>query len=132
MYWGRLLDVLEKEYKRTPVLFIDGVDLLVKADKKVYDRLITLAKVMANSNDLRIVLVSSEGAMMPMLEGLSAANRAIIYEVKKMKDFLHKLCVPRVVTTSVDFEKIYKSCMESVGQACKSLRKQRLAGESLN
>ena len=53
-------------------------------------------------------------------------------EVKKMKDFLHKLCVPRVVTTSVDFEKIYKSCVESVGQACKSLRKQCLAGESLH
>ena len=62
---GKILDVVgeaalryKKEHKRVPVLFIDGVDLLAKADRKVCDRLITLAKVMANSNEMKIILRS--------------------------------------------------------------------------
>ena len=51
---GKILDAAlryKKEYKRVPVLFVDGVDLLA-----VCDHLITLAKVMANSNEMKIIL----------------------------------------------------------------------------
>ena len=45
--------------------------------------LITLAKFMVNTNKLKLVLVSSEGAIMPYLEQLSAANRSLVSIVKR-------------------------------------------------
>ena len=88
-----VFDAVEKEasrYKRKygqiPTLFIDGVDLLAKDDKKLCCRLITLAKILANNKKLKVVLVSSEGTIMPLLEMLSAANRALVYEVEDIDD----------------------------------------------
>ena len=52
-------------------------------------------------------------------------------EVNKLKAFLHTLCIPQIVTSNVEFEGIYRACVEAVGQACKELRKQRLAKENL-
>lgn len=49
-------------------------------------------------------------------------------DIKRMKTFLKSICVPRIVNSTVEFEAIYKTCVESIGQSCKSLRKQRLAG----
>ena len=51
-------------------------------------------------------------------------------EVKELKAFLRTLCIPQIVTSSVEFEEMYKECAEAVGQACKDLRRQRLAKES--
>lgn len=76
-----VFDAVEKEashYKRKygqiPTLFIDGVDLLAKDDKNLCCRLVMLVKILANNKELKDVLVSSEGAVMPLLEMLSAAN----------------------------------------------------------
>lgn len=63
------------------MLFIDGVDILAKHDEKLCEVLITLAKILANGNILKLVLVSREGTIMPYLGKLSAVNRAKIYEV---------------------------------------------------
>ena len=52
-------------------------------------------------------------------------------EVNKLKAFLRTLCIPQIVTSNVEFEGIYRACVEAVGQACKELRKQRLAKENL-
>ena len=52
-------------------------------------------------------------------------------EVQRLKSFLRQLSIPRIVTSSIEFEAVYKTCVESIGQACKSLRKQRLAGLKL-
>ena len=43
-------------YGKVPVLFIDGADLLTKFDKEFTSHLISHAKVLANSDLLRIVL----------------------------------------------------------------------------
>ena len=51
-------------------------------------------------------------------------------EVEKMKRYLNTLCVPNLVTSKVEFEEIYKGCVDAVGQACKELRKKRLASEN--
>ena len=59
------------------MLFIDGVDILAKHDEKLCEA----AKILANGNILKLVLVSSEGTIMPYLGKLSAVNRAEIYEV---------------------------------------------------
>lgn len=43
-----------KRYGKVPVLFIDGADLLTKFDKEFTSHLISHAKVLANSDLLRV------------------------------------------------------------------------------
>jgi len=76
----------QQNHGKVPVLFLDGVDLLAKHDKELCCHLITHAKVMANERTLRIVLVSSEGNIMPLLEVLSAMNKALMYEIGNVCD----------------------------------------------
>ena len=89
---GLVLEVLAKaasrfktEFGKIPVLLIDGVDLLAKHDEELCLQLITLSKILANTYQLKVVLVSSEG-LMPMLESISATNRGIMYEIGDIKD----------------------------------------------
>ena len=42
----------------------------------------------------------------------------------EMKHFIMGLSVPRFTPTKVEFEAAWKACLESVGQACKSLRQK--------
>ena len=86
--FAQVIDVLEnsaaeysKKYGKVPVLFIDGVDILAKHDEELFCALITRAKILANCKKLKIVLISSEGTVMPLLKQLSAVNRAIVYEI---------------------------------------------------
>ena len=58
--------------------------------------LITRAKVLANGNKLKIVLVSSKGTVIPLLKLLSTVNRAIVYEIgdiekKKATQYIIKM-----------------------------------------
>lgn len=59
-----------REKKKIPVLFLDGIDVLAKHDPKLFITLITLAKVLANNNELKIVFISSEGSVMSLPEDL--------------------------------------------------------------
>ena len=70
-----------KKYRKVQVLFINGVDTLAKCNEKMCCALITWAKVLANSNKLKIVLVSSKGTVMPLLTLLSTVNKAMVYEI---------------------------------------------------
>ena len=71
---------------KVPVLFIDGVDLLAKRDPQLCSSLITIAKILANANKVKIILVSSEGCIMPFLELMSASNRALVYEIGDLEE----------------------------------------------
>ena len=62
------------------MLFIDGVDLLAERDLDLCGALIALAK------KIKMVLISSEGAVMPFLQQLSASNRAVVYEIGDLKE----------------------------------------------
>ena len=44
-------------------------------------------------------------------------------KLKQLKEFLLKLCVPRNIPTTLEFEVVWKGCTEAIGQACKSQRK---------
>lgn len=84
----KMLDVLANaaslylaKLERIPVLCIDEVDLLAKRDEKMCEALIIPAKVLSNSNKLKLVLISSKGVIIPFLEKLSATNRALVYEI---------------------------------------------------
>lgn len=74
--------------KKTPVLFLDGIDILAKDEKeeKLCGALITMAKILANNKKLRVVFISSEGTVMPLLEKLSATNRGVICQVVDIND----------------------------------------------
>ena len=63
--------------------------------------------------------------------GIGSCHALPEAEVADMKAFLYKLCVPKHVTSKVEFENLYKKCVESVGQSCKSLRKLRLSNQQL-
>ena len=52
-------------------------------------------------------------------------------EVTELKEFLKKLTIPGIVSTRPDFEILWKKCVESIGQSCKTLRKLRLANLKL-
>ena len=75
-----------QKFEKVPVLILDGVDLLAKYDPEMCCHLLTHAKVLANKKTLKVVLVSIEGAIMPLLDKVSAINRALIYEVGDIKE----------------------------------------------
>lgn len=76
-------------------MVLDGVDLIAKADPKVFVYLIDCAKYLANLKHLRIVLVSSEGNVMPLIGITSSKTRITsVCEIvdlpdKEVKEFLH-------------------------------------------
>ncbi len=93
----------KKQLKMLPCFVIDGVDLVAKAEPEVFQAIVDRAKYWANLGALKIVLVSSEGHVMPLIEGTSASNRsARIVEVldiddSKAVDYLVKCNVPLVL-----------------------------------
>ena len=97
------------EKGETPTLFIDGSDLIAKHEKGLFVHLISHAKRMANAGVLSVVFVSSEGSLLPIIQGLSGMSRcAKIFEVtdvddKTARDYLVKQGIPR--DTSENFVK---------------------------
>ena len=57
-----------------PCLFIDGVDLLAAEDEDAFLRLVSYAKEFANNRLMHIVLVSSKGSVIPLLNKTSGIN----------------------------------------------------------
>lgn len=43
-------------------------------------------------------------------------------ELDKLKMFLYKLALPRFIDRRIDFEEVWKLCINSIGQACKNYR----------
>ena len=77
----------KEEHGFVPCLFIDGVDLLAKEDQAAFIALIDRAKHLSNSNTSRIVLVSSEGMVMPLFRTTSSISRATkVREVVDISD----------------------------------------------
>lgn len=83
---GNVATQFTQKYGKVPVLFIDGVDLLAKRDPVLCEALITNAKLLANAKQLQLVLISSEGAIIPFLRRCSAMNRALVYEIRDLDD----------------------------------------------
>ena len=80
----RVLDhfqsLLEKS-NQSCVLVLDGVDLIAKADPPAFVRLVQKAKLLTSSSNLKMVFVSSEGHVIPLIRegGITRAQR--LYEV---------------------------------------------------
>ena len=43
-------------------------------------------------------------------------------ELSELKQFLENLCIPRLCSSKIVFESLWKTCCKSIGQACKQLR----------
>ena len=88
------------KYNQMPCLFIDNTDLFAKDYPSQFPKLVSLAKEYANEGILRIVFVSSEGHILPLLRSTSAFSRsAVIFEIldiddEKGKEFLVKNKLP--------------------------------------
>ena len=39
-------------------------------------------------------------------------------ELSKLRGFLYQLCHPRITGTRTEFENLWKSCTEAIGQSC--------------
>jgi len=87
--FGALTDAAKKYkriYGKVPVIVIDSVDLLAKQDEHTFHRLLTHAKVLANSDLLKVALVSSEGKVVPVLNKHSYMNRLDVLEIGDISD----------------------------------------------
>lgn len=70
-----------------PSVFIDGIDVLAKANPDAFLRLVTHAKILANEMTARVIFVSSEGSIRPILNLTSAMNRSTkIIEIGDIPD----------------------------------------------
>ena len=69
---GERSEVFRKQNGFMPTFFIDGIDLVAKSDENVFRKIVNEAKCLANAGSLRIVLVSSEGTIMPLLQNVSS------------------------------------------------------------
>ena len=89
-----VLDEIAKAGKRfksrhgsIPVLILDGVDLIAKFNPDAFIVLVDRAKFLANEGTLRLVLVSSEGSVMPLIGKTSSiSRRAPVVEVVDIAD----------------------------------------------
>jgi hypothetical protein len=75
------------KHARPAVLVIDAADFVAKTDPHFLLDLQNFAKVGADMGTLRVVFVSSEGAVLPLMRASSSWSRALLpYEVRDVDD----------------------------------------------
>lgn len=88
-----VLQVAAKKFQakhgKIPFLFIDGIDVLANKDEELVTCLLSHAKYMSNHDILKVVLISSEGSIMPLVKKFSGINRAPkIFEIVDIEESL--------------------------------------------
>ena len=77
------------EYHYHPTLFIDGVDLLAKAEEETFSHLLMQAKRLANDSVATVVLISSEGTVVSVIQEFSESSRSTrMFEIGDVQDDL--------------------------------------------
>ena len=69
---------------------IDGVDLQAKDYKQVFLKVVDRVKFLSNSHTVKVILVSSEGSVMPLILYNTAHKKNIIYIYIYILNSLHK------------------------------------------
>ena len=59
-----------------PTLFIDGLDLLAKAEEETFYRLLMQAKHLANNSVATVMLISTKGTVVPVIQAFSGSSRS--------------------------------------------------------
>ena len=70
-----------EKYNKRPTMVIDAVDWLAKNNYELFKALILLMKQAVNNSSLNVVLVSSEGHVLPMLDKQSESSRSKVFYV---------------------------------------------------
>ena len=65
----------KSKHGRMPALVIDGIDLVATKDETAFLDLVDRAKFFANSGIIKLVFVSSEGSVVPLLGKTSSTSR---------------------------------------------------------
>ena len=77
----------KKIHGYAPCFVIDGVDLLAKKAPNIFTDLVDRAKYLSNSGRLRLIFVSSEGKVMPLILSTTSHTRAApVVEVVDISD----------------------------------------------
>jgi len=83
----RAASKFKSAYGKMPTLFVDSADMLAKHEKGLFIHLVAHAKRMANAGILRVVFVSSEGSILPIVQKLSGISRCSkIFEITDVSD----------------------------------------------
>ena len=114
--------IIDKEESPLPAI---NRCALLKPEEVVekYPKLLTPSKIPTLA-----VRLSKEAYFGKEIMGLCTVRGTGIYhalpekDLADLKKFLHGQCYPRFTATRMEFENIWRACVESVGQACKSLR----------
>lgn len=123
-----------KMKENTPLPPINRKSLISpQAVVEKYPKLLTQSKVPALSIRLaQEAFFGKELMSFCTFKGVGSCHALPETEVKDLREFLLKLTLPGIVSSRSDFEILWKRCIESIGQSCKSLRKLRLANLELN
>ena len=110
-YWHCLVKHVKyfgEKHGFMPTFFIDGIDLVAKSDENqcIQENIVNEAKCLANAGSIRIVLVSSEGTIMPLLQNISSYSRAKTIEIldideKKTVKYLVDYEMPEMLAINV-------------------------------
>ena len=93
---------------------------------KMHPKLVKLSKIPTLSVKLAKEAYFGKDIMaVCTVRGLGNYHALPETELKELKMYLRRLCIPRLVTNHVEFEQTWKVCTESIGQACKALRTQK-------
>ena len=65
--------------KKVPVLIIDGVDIVAKSNKKLFDGLLDWAKKCANEDSMLVVMASSDGHVLRCADKQACKSRAACF-----------------------------------------------------
>ena len=88
--FGELAKAAQKyrsKHGKMATLFLDGADILAKKDTALFSQIVLEAKFLANAQILTVVLVSSEGSVIPLIENMSEKSRCSkIIEVGDISD----------------------------------------------
>ena len=119
-----ILDTLSANKKENPLPPINKAALLKPEDVvEKYTRFLSISKIPTLA--VRLAKESYFGKPIMALCTVRAAGKFHALperELKELKAFMKKLCIPSLTPTQVQFEMVWKNAIESTGQACKSLR----------
>ena len=106
---GEQAEKFKSKHGRAPVLVIDGIDLLAKKYRGVLD-VVDRAKFLSNTRTVKVILVSSEGSVMPLIQ--KSSSRSTMAKIVEVVDIPNKGAVHYLSST------VPKELAEEIVSAC--------------
>ena len=75
----REANIVKKHTGYIPTLVLDAVDTLAKTNNMLFEHLVRTCKRVVNDGILNVVMVSSEGRVVPLVKRLSEKSRVVVH-----------------------------------------------------